>query len=354
MSGRVRQRTIAGLSALGLFFIVVVAMTVLPMPYVVYSPGLTVDVLGDYEGDDIVQVTGHRTYRDDGGLEMTTVYVTPPQGHVSLPELMRVWVSGEEAAYPYASIYPPDLTAEQKDQESAVQMVSSQDLATAVALRKLDYDLKEVVEVQHVADDMPAADELQVRDVIVAIDGTKVKQSQDVVDGVTAADGDPVTFTILRKGKRTEVTIKPDATEDGPKVGIIAGPGYDFPFDVKVNIDPDIGGPSAGLMFSLGIYDVLTPGSMTGGHNVAGTGTIDETGSVGSIGGIEQKIVAARESGAELFLVPPDNCAEATYAANGDMRLVKADTMSDAVDAIEAWADDPDTTLPTCSDEESS
>ena len=117
---------------------------------------------------------------------------------------------------------------------------------------------------------------------------------------------------------------------------------------MHVNIDPDIGGPSAGLMFSLAIYDTLTPGSLTGDQVVAGTGTIKDDGSVGPIGGIQQKIVSARDDGASLFLVPPDNCDDALGAPNEDMRLVRADTMHDAVTSIEAWVKNPDASLPTC------
>ena len=101
-------------------------------------------------------------------------------------------------------------------------------------------------------------------------------------------------------------------------------------------------------MFSLAIFDTLTPGSLTGDQVVAGTGTIDEEGKVGPIGGIQQKIVGAREDGAKLFLVPPDNCDDALGARNGDMRLVKAVTMHAAVQAIEKWVEDPDAKLPTC------
>ena len=143
--------------------------------------------------------------------------------------------------------------------------------------------------------------------------------------------------------------MAPKIDDDGvPRIGIVPGNGFDFPFQVHVNIDPDVGGPSAGLMFSLAIYDTLTPGSLTGDAAVAGTGTMSEDGSVGPIGGIQQKIVGARDDGAELFLVPPDNCADALQAPNGDMRLVRADTMHDAVEALETWVDDPDATLPTC------
>ena len=104
----------------------------------------------------------------------------------------------------------------------------------------------------------------------------------------------------------------------------------------------------ANLLFSLAIYDTLTPGSLTGDQIVAGTGTIDEKGKVGPIGGIQQKIVGARDDGAVLFLVPPDNCDDALGARNGDMRLVKAVTMHAAAQAIEKWVKNPDAKLPTC------
>jgi PDZ domain-containing protein len=134
------------------------------------------------------------------------------------------------------------------------------------------------------------------------------------------------------------------------RVGIVVGPSYEFPFDVSLNIDDRIGGPSAGLIFSLAVYDTLTPGSLTGGTAVAGTGTIAEDGTVGPIGGIQQKIIAAADSGAELFLVPPGNCESA--AALGldeeEMRLVKAPTMSSAVTSIKTYVEEPDAPLPSC------
>ena len=127
------------------------------------------------------------------------------------------------------------------------------------------------------------------------------------------------------------------------------GVGYEFPFKVTVNIGDSIGGPSAGLMFALSIYDVLTPGSLTAGGTVAGTGTITGNGRVGEIGGIQQKIVGARNDGAQLFLVPADNCEDTQGAHNGDMRLVRVDTFDTAKSAIETWAEDHDAKLPSCS-----
>jgi PDZ domain-containing protein len=101
-------------------------------------------------------------------------------------------------------------------------------------------------------------------------------------------------------------------------------------------------------MFALSIYDTLTPGSLTGGQVVAGTGTITADGTVGEIGGIQQKIAGARQDGAQLFLVPPANCADALGGDNGSMRLVKAATLADAISEVKAWSANHDAPLPSC------
>ena len=121
-----------------------------------------------------------------------------------------------------------------------------------------------------------------------------------------------------------------------------------LPFPVQVDINPAIGGPSAGLMFSLAIYDTLTPGSLTDGGRVAGTGEIADDGTVGPIGGIQQKIVGARQDGAQLFLVPSDNCTDAEGARNGDMRLAKVTTFQSALSIVQTWAKNHDAKLPEC------
>lgn len=343
------QRWYASLVAIPLLFALFLAALFLPLPYVTYSPGLTVDVLGEEKGKEIIQVSGHQTYRDSGELRMTTVYVTQPDGSVGLFDAIQAWLSPEEAIYPRSAIYPDGETAEQSDLESAVAMVSSQDAAIAVALRQLGYDVTPVQEVVNVAEDMPAEGKLKVRDVLVRIGDTEITKPEDVVTAIEGAGaGKPLTFAVKREGKPLTVQVTPRLKDGKPRVGIVPGPGYEFPFQVSVDISDSIGGPSAGLMFSLAIYDTLTPGSLTGDHAVAGTGTIDDTGKVGAIGGIQQKIVGARDDGAELFLVPADNCAEALGAPHGDMRLIKATTMPDALSSVKTWVKDADASLPTC------
>jgi PDZ domain-containing protein len=346
------QRTTAGLAAVLLLGALVAWTVFRPMPYVTYEPGQTLDVLGESEGKEIIQVAGHQVYRDSGELRMTTVLVSTPEARLDLFTLMTDWLNPDDAVYPYDSVYAPDTTQAENREEGQVDMVTSQDSATAAALRELGYDVTPVIEVVAVTDGTPAAGKLKVRDILLEVGGTPITSGADVSKAVTEAPkGEPIPFKVKRggrDGKVVELSITPTSIDGHQRVGIRIGTGFEFPFEVSVNISDRIGGPSAGLLFSLAIYDTLTPGSLTGDRIVAGTGTIDENGKVGPIGGIQQKIVGAREDGAELFLVPPDNCDEAVGAHNGDMRLVKAVTMHAAAQAIEKWVKDPDARLPTC------
>lgn len=343
------QRTIAALLAVPMVVLLLVAAWTRPLPYVTYEPGLTVDVLGQDQGKEIIQVEGHRTYRDDGQLRMTTVYVSREDSDLRLYELLGDWLNRKDAIYPHDAVYPGGQTAEDSRNEGAVDMVSSQDAATAVALRELGYRMKPAIEVLFVTPGSPADGRFSVRDIFLKVDGVTITKADQIKDAITSAPpGEAVHFTVLRDGRHVQVSVVPEEIEGERLVGIQLGGGFIFPFDVSVNISDDIGGPSAGLMFSLGIYDTLTPGSLTGGKTVAGTGTIDASGKVGPIGGIQQKIAAAKAAGAALFLVPPDNCKDAVGAQIGDMRLVKAATMHSAAASIEAWVDDPDADLPSC------
>jgi PDZ domain-containing protein len=345
------QRRIAALLAVPLLGFLLVAPLVVTLPYVEYEPGLTVDVLGEKDGEEIVQVSGHPAYRDDGELRLTTVFVTPPEGGVDLYTALDAWIDDEKALLPYEIVYPDGETPEDADRRGAAQMVDSQDTAVAAALVELGYEVDGTVQVQVVDEEMPAAGKLKARDQLLRIGDTPVETPQDVVDAVSGAPaGEPLEFRVRREGAIRTIEVAPRENDGRPMIGIVPGVGYDFPFDVSLTVDPDIGGPSAGLMFSLAVYDTLTPGSLTQGRAIAGTGTIDEQGEVGPIGGIQQKIVGAREDGAELFLVPPGNCEEALGAPADGIRIARADDLTSAVDTVESWSDDPDAELPTCED----
>lgn len=346
------QRLIAAVAAVPLVLGLIVAAALMPLPFVVYSPGYTIDVLATGENEaEIIQVNGHKTYRDNGELRMTTVLVTAPETDKTLFELMGAWLDPDDAVYPYDAVHGDVKTDEENQIEGQVQMITSQDAAIAVAQEELGLKVTPLPGVSYVNAESPADGKLMPRDLFLEIGGQRVRTNEEVVAAIKGSKaGEPLKLVVLRDHKRTDITVTPELGDDGPAVGIILGTGFRFPFDVQVNISPDIGGPSAGLMFSLAIYDTLTPGSLTDGQIIAGTGVIDPDGKVGPIGGIQQKVVAARDSDAELFLVPADNCEDAMTADNGDMQLVRADTMHDARLAIEAWTADHDAELPSCED----
>lgn len=350
------QRTLAGLVAVPLLLALWIQVLREPLPYVVYSPGLTIDVLGTADGGDddseIIEVSGAKTYDDDGQLRLTTVLVTQPQSDVNLFQLLGAWLDRDDAIYPYDSIYGPDDTDVSKEQEGAVQMASSQDNAVAVALTELGYDVNPSAVVSVIVDGAPADGELEVGDHLLEVDGTKVSSIEETAQAVDdAPDGEPVDLVVLRDEKELSFSLTREKIDGQLRLGFEMRNSYQFPVEVTVDVDPAIGGPSAGLMFSLGIYDTLTEESLTGGGAVAGTGTVAADGAVGPIGGIDQKIAGARADGAELFLVPADNCDDAFESPNGDMRLTRVATMSEAVDALEAWAADHDADLPQCTAE---
>jgi Lon-like protease len=182
---------------------------------------------------------------------------------------------------------------------------------------------------------------------------TKHKPGQDVVFTVVPAKEQAAAEKAHTTATRTEKVTITTATshDDGGKraiVGISAGTDHTFPFTIDIKL-ADVGGPSAGLMFALGIYDKLTPGSLTGGEFVAGTGTIDDDGKVGPIGGIEMKTVGARDRGARFFLTPAENCAAAAKDTPSGLRLVKVSTIDDAVSALEDIREGDTSALPKCS-----
>jgi PDZ domain-containing protein len=234
-------------------------------------------------------------------------------------------------------------------QEGQAEMIGSQDNAIASALRQLGYQVSPVLEIQGITPGLPAEGKLQPRDIIRRFAGTKVNARTNMVKLIASVPvGKAVPITVERKGKRVTVHVAPTDVKGNHMIGVQLGLGYKLPFKVTVDPGSDIGGPSAGLMFALSVYDLLTPGSLTGGANIAGTGEIDGHGHVGEIGGIQQKIVGARSDGAQLFLVPAANCADALTADHGSMRLAKVSTLRDAIAAVTAWTKNHDAPLPQC------
>jgi Lon-like protease len=348
------RRTGAGLVALGLIAVLVTLAATRPVDYVTFRPGPTMNVLGSYDGKTIINVAGHKSYRDDGGLRMVTVYPSNPQSDLTLFEVILGWADPDTAVLPRDAVYGKSETNESAHAEAAVEMSSSQDNATAAALGALGVSYRTEITVGEVTKGGAAAGTLKKGDVILAVNGKLVSDPTKLIATIRAiTPGTPTGLTIRRNGTQQRVSVTPKADpkdKAASRIGVGIQSKFIFPFKVKVQLPESVGGPSAGMMFALAIYDVLTPGSLTGGKQIAGSGEISPTGVVGPIGGIGQKLPGAQRDGAKLFLVSQENCAEAvrSHYDPDKMRLVKVHTLEDAIKDVQAWRDNPDVSLPRC------
>jgi PDZ domain-containing protein len=357
------ERPRAGRLGLGVWALIVAlvalaALTFLPSPYVIQRPGPVYDTLGtakNADGDQVplIQVDGAETYETGGTLDLTTVQVVGNRERTpSWFELALAWTDSSRAVVPLDSVFPAGVTTEQRDERNATLMVDSQHEATAAALNELGYDTGAEVVVVDAVEDAPAAGLLEPDDVITGIDGVEVTSATQLRTAIQDAGGDEVELTVRRDGAEQTVAITPEEfTEGGTTtwlIGITLRTDYDFEIDVTIQLD-NVGGPSAGMMFALGIIDTLTPGELNGGRNVAGTGTIDAEGTVGPIGGIRQKLYGARDAGADYFLAPESNCDEVVEHVPDGLQVIRTATLEESLDALEVIADGGDVAgLPTC------
>jgi PDZ domain-containing protein len=336
MSRRAATLAVANALVLGLALV----GSLMPVPYVALMPGPTSNTLGTNDkGEPLIKIEGRQIYQDAGHLNFTTVtYRGGPGSRIDLFSALQGWLDGDIAIVPEETIFPRNESQRQVDEENTRQMRDSQQSAEAAALHELGIDVPVQVVVDSVQKGRPADGRLRAGDEIIAMDGRPVGDVTSVTEPMARRKiGAPVTLTYKRAGKEARTTLTTVAGPDGkrPVVGIVLTERYRFPFKINISVG-DIGGPSAGLMFSLAIVDKLTPGPLTGGAFVAGTGTITPEGEVGPIGGIQQKMIAARRAGATVFLTPKDNCQDAVQARPDGLRLVRADTLHSAIQAINA------------------
>jgi Lon-like protease len=301
-----------------------------PVKYVVLGPGPTFDTLGSYDKQRVIQITGTPTTDSAGQLRMVTVNVTD---EIDLLQAIRAWFDPDEKVLPRELIYPPDTTNEQVEQENKEAFQESQSSAETVALRELGYPVK--VTVREVAADGAAQGKLASGDVIVSVDGQNVTSLQKLQQLVRAKPAGTALTVVRERGAQSEtVQITTKKGDDGTgRIGVTAENKQDHPFEIKFHLE-NVGGPSAGLMFALGTIDAIDKQDLTGGKVIAGTGTIDDEGNVGVIGGIAQKLIGAHDDGATYFLTPAGNCDEAKANAVGGLTLVKVDTLDSALDSL--------------------
>ena len=333
MSRRSLTLVIAALATL-----VAIAVAVLvPVPYVILGPGPTLNTLGkDASGQPLITIVGPKTYATAGHLNMVTVsYQGGPGANLNIFQALRAWLDPSEAVVPESELFPPGQTAQQTQAQDTEQMASSQETATAAALTVLHVSYRSQVVVMQTVPGFPASAVLKPGDVIVAVDGKPVTGQSGLSSLITAKPaGTVLHLTVLRGGKTTQIDVASKESGGTPVIGVEVQEEYKFPFTVKFSVG-DIGGPSAGMMFALGIVDMLTPFNLTGGKFIAGTGEIEASGQVDAIGGIQQKMIGAREAGATVFLTPAANCADTAGAVPAGLEIVKVSTLSQAITDLE-------------------
>jgi len=340
-------------AALSLLTLTMVAFLV-PVPYVTMRPGPIFDTLGTFDGKQMFTFDKDvKTYPTSGTLDFTTVSVTRADFHVSLASAITAFFDPNVAVVPKSLIYPANENQKQSAQEGAAQLDGSKDSSRVAALRAAGYTVTGTPSIADVAKGGAAEGKLRAGDLITAVDGTDVPSAEALVKAIgSRKPGDVVRLTVSRKGQASDISIKTRPAADNPKlprVGVTLGTKYHYPFRITNNVGNQIGGPSAGTMFALAIYDKLTPGALTGGEKVAGTGEIAADGVVGPIGGIRQKMAGASRGGAHIFLVPAANCAEARDGDDFGMTLVKVSKLTDAISSLQALANNAKAKVPACS-----
>jgi PDZ domain-containing protein len=332
-----RQTWTAFVSAL-LFVSLALLLVVVPVPFVSWSPGGSRDTLGTIDNQPIISVRGIDTFPTSGRLDMTILSTTPADARLSLPQaLLAYWLRARDAL-PRDVIYDPGKSVEQVSTEDAEMMETAQDDAVVAALRAHGDRVDEWPAVYSVTVGGPAHRKLLPGDLIVSVGPTETETEKEVRSAIQRVEvGETVVFTVIRdKEKRRVKVVTAESTtqSDAPVVGITLGTGYDYQPEISFDLGRQIGGPSAGLVFALAIYDKITEGSLLAGRHVAATGTITPDGQVGRIGAIQQKVAGAEKAGATDFLVPAPNCADLA-GLRTDVNLIRVDTLRDAITALE-------------------
>ncbi|MFN2594956.1 MAG: PDZ domain-containing protein [Actinomycetota bacterium] len=316
------------LGLLALVLLIAAFRVSIPVFYV-FLPGPARDV------ERLVVVKGQPTYSSEGSLFLTTV---SEDINVTFVDLVEAWLDPHKTVIEKSQV-TGGQSFNQVEKEQRFEMEESKVSAEQVALDALGLRGPSGAKVVNVLDNTPAQGVIEPDDVITAINGDPVGTTCDVTKQLHALDvGDRVDVTVQRGTKtktlRNIKTARSPVDNQSPFLGIqmeeLVHPGFDITFKTG-----NIVGPSAGMMFSLGLYDALTPGDLTAGKKIAGTGTVDCNGTIGPIGGIEEKVAGAEAAGAEIFLAPSDEAADAKKAA-GEIKVVPVKTFDDALQYLQS------------------
>ena len=335
----------------------VVALALLPSPYVIERPGPVFDTLDavtvDGESVPLIEIPTEPTYDTPGSLALLTVNVVGNrESRPSWFDVVQAWIDPTQSVVPVDSVFPDGVSTEDRREQSQVEMQNSQQEAVAAALRAIGEPYESSLIVVELLGEGPATGVLEQNDIITSVNGTGVRDVTALREAIALnGTGGPAEVAIVRDGVEQLVTITPEFSEGEnrvPIIGVLIAGEYEFPFEVDIELS-NVGGPSAGMMFALGIIDKLTADSLAGGEEVAGTGTIAADGAIGPIGGIVQKMHGAVSFGADWFLAPAANCGEVVGNVPGGLEVFAISTLDEAIIVLQTIANDEDLAeLPRC------
>ncbi|MFM1825632.1 MAG: hypothetical protein RLZZ37_267 [Actinomycetota bacterium] len=336
-----------------IFIALITLLLLIPVPFIRIAPGPLFNTIGTERDKDVITIIGTKTYESKGEINFTTVSETGgPFGRLVLINAISSWIDPTEAVVPASDLYPENEDPEivKKRNEKAFSNSQSDAIAAALTYLKIPVPIKVVVD--SVVVNSPSDGKIEPGDVVVSVNGKKVQTASDVVKFVQEnKPKDLIKVKVIRQTTEKEVEIiaqelKTDKSK--ASIGISIGPGIDPPYKFNFGIS-EVGGPSAGLMLSLGIVDELTPDDLTKGFNISGTGTINYLGQVGPIGGIRQKLEGAASGGSQLFLAPKENCDEVLSKNYKNMPVVAVTDLKGAIEAINRFTKQSNAQgLPNC------
>ena len=286
-----------------------------------------------------IEIENVETYEYDGNLYQLTVRRDEANYFV------YAWarLNSQIDLYPREVILPDGVTPQELSEISIQNMVTSENVAIAVALDSLDYEIEsegDGVLVVGLLDDSPVKDKLVKNDLIISINNELVRSASEFISMLRTYEiGDIVNIGLIRNEQ--ELTIETKLIEhveyeNEPMVGFLAStPNQQFIFPFEVDIKTgNVGGPSAGMMMALNVYNLLTEDDITNGKKIAGTGTIEIDGSIGPVGGVKQKVIASKRANAGLILVTIANYEEASVFADDNTQIVAVDSFDNALNVI--------------------
>jgi Lon-like protease len=328
------SRKVGGWAFFSLFALTLVSLVLLPTGYVIERPGQSFNVMGEVSGTPVISSSTAEIYPSETRLDVTTVSVVGNRDATpSWLEVVAAWLDADQIVLPIDEVYPPDRTAAEIRAESQAMMEVSQQDAIAAALIALDYEVKRNIYIRSVFEGGAASAILVAGDLIRAVNGVGVPSFEQLRAEIQNSEGKELTLEVERDGITMLRKLTPVMQDGSYVIGVLVGYTYDFPIAIELQLG-NVGGPSGGLMFAIGIIDSLTPGSMGGANHIAGTGTINANGQVGEIGGVELKMIAAKRSGANLFIAPRDNCNSIVGSIPEGLQVVVVRDLEEALDAL--------------------